>query len=498
MAAHARQGLTNAASALDRAATILSDIDPDAVADVRPLRTRLDDLVVGNSAVGTMWATTSDGFTWINNNTDNKLHTDIRQESWYISLKRSPQKFLVGPTGLGTVVKRQRFTLARSIIDRSGAFAGVVVAGVDQGYLSEIYREVRKDSNVVLAALNADGDVLTAMPEPGEEQTAEIRRLIKERLSGRTFDVETNNRFYAARRLDPVPVVLIAATDLEVGMADWRARSIRVVLIGVFASLGFLTLTLLGIRAVTREYRARHALAKANETLEERVKERTQTVELLFRELNHRVKNNLQIIASLLRLQSRKSRDPDLRLSLQDSINRIFAIADVHGEIENVSGGAINLRTYVGKIVSRICDAMRKPEQDIKVHLEVADSEISLDLAVLVAIVINETVTNAFKHAFAHRLCGTIDIGVRQDGTDIVLTVWNDGAGGLKQTDDEPVSSGLGSSIIGMLVQQMAGTLDVDRSEGYRVTIRVPTGLRTGPCSGRATCETLYTAKDQR
>jgi two-component sensor histidine kinase len=474
IASHAEQGLSNAVLGLARAADVVAAIDPAAVDDVSGLRTRLDDMVVGNSAIGTLWAVSREGTTWVNNNSSTKLSTDVSAEPYFTQLRKDPSRLVVGATGVGSVVKRLRFPLARAVIDERGGFAGAVVAGIDQGFLTSIFKRVRQDSAVALAALNDSGDVLAMEPELPAAAVDRIRSIIRTAEPGRA--VEESGWLYEVRHLSAAPVSVVAGTDLEAGFSEWRARSLRLALLGALMIAGFLALTVQGLRAVAREEKAAASLRAMNETLEARVGERTRTVELLFRELNHRVKNNLQIIASLLRLQMRKSQDPTLRAALQDSVNRVFAIADVHGEIEGGRDGSVPLDSYVGKIVRRICDAMQKPDQTIAVGLKVEGAELALDRAVLVAIALNETVTNAFKHAFVDRTDGRLDIEVALADGSLMLVVRNDVKPGDPEPQDRPApGSGLGSSIVEMLVQQMAGHLAVERTDGfYTVRISVP------------------------
>lgn len=471
VAAYAEQGLGNAVLAMRRAAEVLADVDPSAVTDVVPYRTRLDDLVTGNPAVGTLWATGPDGITWLNNNSNVRPDFDNRDAPYFRAARAHPDRLFVGEPELGTVRKRMRIPLAAAIAAPDGSFRGAVVAGIDQSFFQTVFNRVTRESAVSVLALDEGGGLLASQPAPPAGMLALARNLAAEAEDGERR--ESGGWLFAVRRLDGVPVVLVAATDLWPAFAEWRARSLQTALIGLVAVIGFVLLTIQGVRAVGREETAVESLRRANETLEARVRERTRTVELLFRELNHRVKNNLQIIASLLRLQIRKSADPQVRATLQDSVNRVFAIADVHGELEGARDGSVGLRSYVGKIVSRICEAMRKPDQTIDVDLSVDDAELPLDRAVLVAIAINETVTNAFKHAFAGRDRGRLAIAVRMGERALELTVANDVTDG-DRPDGDTGSTGLGASIVEMLVQQLAGTLVIERSTEYTVRITVP------------------------
>lgn len=471
LAAHAEQGMRNAAAVLTRAAEIVAGVDPDDVHDVAPLALRLDDLAVGNPAIGTMWVVDRRGFTWVNSRAVTRTRNDVRDRAYFRAVRERPDLLYVGRPELGSVVQRMRSPVARALLDSKGEFAGAVVAGVDQGFFSTIYGRVLRDPDSGAAALNAAGEILAAAPPAMSARLAPLARRIATAEDGERIEAE--GWLYAVRRLEDAPVTLVAATDLDVAFADWKARSLRLGAIGAVTVLGFALLTLHGLRAVRREEATAADLRHANETLERRVAERTRTVELLFRELNHRVKNNLQIIASLLRLQIRRTTDPGVKAVLQDSVNRVFAIADVHGELEGGRDGSVRLATYVGRIVDRICEAMRKPDQTIDVAVAVEDVELPLDRAVLVAIALNETVTNAFKHAFADRVHGRLDIAVRIDGDQLEIAVANDVVG-ADPADAPTRGSGLGAQIVDMLVRQMNGTVAVERGTGYRVVIRVP------------------------
>jgi len=475
LAAHAEQGLRNAAAVLTRAADIVADLDPDKVTDVTALALRLDDLVVGNPAVGTMWVVDRRGFTWVNNKATTRARTDVRSRAYFRAVRERPDGLYIGRPELGSVVQRMRSPVALALHDHGGAFAGAVVAGVDQGFFSTIYGRVLRDPHSGAAALNDAGEILASAPPAMAGRVADLTTRLATAADGAL--IEDGGWLYAVRRLDDAPVTLVAATDLGVAFADWKARSLRLGAIGAVTALCFALLTLHGLRAVRREEAAAASLRHANETLERRVRERTHTVELLFRELNHRVKNNLQIIASLLRLQIRRTTDPSVKAVLQDSVNRVFAIADVHGELEGGRDGSVRLATYVERIVERICEAMRKPEQAIVVTVAVADVELPLDRAVLVAIALNETVTNAFKHAFADRSHGRLDIALRLDGETLEIAVSNDVVAAAPPADGPTRGSGLGAQIVDMLVRQMNGSVAVERADGYRVVIRVPVGV---------------------
>ncbi len=214
-----------------------------------------------------------------------------------------------------------------------------------------------------------------------------------------------------------------------------------------------------------------------NRSLEQRVAERTgqlnasleeQTV--MLREIHHRVKNNLQILISLLNLQSRAEPDGNIRAALKETQNRIRAMALVHEKLyqsENIS--IVHLADYLGFLGSGIISSVGVTRN---ISLDIQANGISLDLnaAIPVGLIVNELVSNAVRHAFFERTGGVISITVSRDGDNLNLVVSDNGRGiPVPVNWKNPPSIGL--RLVNILVEQLHGTIELDRNNGTSFSI---------------------------
>ncbi len=192
----------------------------------------------------------------------------------------------------------------------------------------------------------------------------------------------------------------------------------------------------------------------AQQRIESALRERT----VLLQEVHHRVKNNLQIIASLLRLQGRAA-EPEVALALQDSENRVMAMALTHQLLyERTDFSALELGSYLKRLVGSLRDAHGPLMARIQLKVEAPDSGLHIELsqAVPVALVVNELLTNALKHAFVPDRTGTIEVKAARVADQIAVTVSDDGCG-LPADSLLAEGSGLGFSLVTLLTQQLRG-----------------------------------------
>ena len=179
----------------------------------------------------------------------------------------------------------------------------------------------------------------------------------------------------------------------------------------------------------------------------------------VIREMHHRVKNNLQTIAMLLRLQLRDGREVSGREVLTETINRVLSIAAVH-EILSVEGfRLINLRQLLERVADSVTHGMTRPGVSIDVSVRGDDIYLASQQATSLALAVNELLQNAFEHAFPQRTTGRIEIRVTQQETGLMLEVEDDGRG-LPQKFDLTTGADLGLKIVHALVtEDLGGTL---------------------------------------
>jgi len=228
-------------------------------------------------------------------------------------------------------------------------------------------------------------------------------------------------------------------------------------------------------------------LRLAKENLDKRVDERTRDLleanqqitnslrekEVLLKEIHHRVKNNLQIVSSLLYLQSRRIADVDTVSLFEDSKQRIFAMALVHETLYSSNDlSKIDFFGYVKMLVSELEEVYRHIDPSINCLVEI-EKVITLDIdcAIPCGLIVNELVSNAFKHAFRKSHGGTIVVRMTKDDQGkITLAIIDDGIG-LPIDFDVSDSSNMGLEIVSLLVSQLDGEIDFVSDHGTRIEI---------------------------
>jgi PAS domain S-box-containing protein len=194
--------------------------------------------------------------------------------------------------------------------------------------------------------------------------------------------------------------------------------------------------------------------------------------EILIREIHHRVKNNLQIITGLLDMTRTRAQDPVTAGILTDMMLKIRTMAQIHTRLyESHQYGLIYLGDQIRDMVTDLSSIYGKSGPAISCEVDVADISLPVDLAVPCALAINEILSNSFKHAFTGRRHGTIRIFARKEGTQVVVSIRDNGTGIPENVDPDRTSS-LGLKLIRNLVQQLRGTIAIESTrEGTQVTI---------------------------
>jgi two-component sensor histidine kinase len=190
-----------------------------------------------------------------------------------------------------------------------------------------------------------------------------------------------------------------------------------------------------------------------------------------IREIHHRVKNNLQTVASLLRLQARRNERLDVRQALEESERRIRSIAVVHETLSHERSDMVDFDQVAGEVVHMVSDGLTGPEVDLAV--EGSCGPVIADVATPLAVVLSELLQNSVEHAFGEE-GGTIGVRLERLDGEVLLEVWDDGRG-LPEGFSLESSSGLGLQIARALVEsELGGTLALDGGKGTRARVTVP------------------------
>ncbi|WPP48732.1 histidine kinase dimerization/phosphoacceptor domain -containing protein [Catalinimonas niigatensis] len=222
-------------------------------------------------------------------------------------------------------------------------------------------------------------------------------------------------------------------------------------------------------------------IQEKNQALEQLLVEK----ERLLKEIHHRVKNNLQIVMSLLNSQIASLQDKVALSAIQDSQNRVQAMALIHQKLYQAEGVArIPMQAYVEEVVAYLQDTYALSRQ-VSFKLDIEPIELDVNLAVPLGLIINEAITNAFKYAFPEERPGTVQVSLLQkDDTSYALTIEDDGVG-LPKGYDPSQSRSLGMTLIHGFSAQLGGALNIGSSQGVKISLLF-TDEKLSPISKKA------------
>lgn len=207
---------------------------------------------------------------------------------------------------------------------------------------------------------------------------------------------------------------------------------------------------------------------------EKRLRSSLKEKEILLKEVHHRVKNNLQLIQSLLNLQEREKENGLLASSLEDTRNRISAMALIHENLyRSANVGNINFTHYIETLVGHLIRSHRIPGKEVLTNYSIADIAIPLDVAIPCGLIINELVTNSLKHAFDQTAIPQLSLRLENPNNgEIKLSITDNGRGIGEETLQEETPS-LGLKLVRILAEeQLEGTLKISAAEGTATVIQ--------------------------
>ena len=192
--------------------------------------------------------------------------------------------------------------------------------------------------------------------------------------------------------------------------------------------------------------------------------------EFLLKEIHHRVKNNLGIVSSLLDLQADKIKDPNIVSAIEESRNRVYSMSMIHQKLyqgKNLS--SISMKEYLVDLCKHILDSFGEEER-IEFSYDLEDMELDVDSAIPVGLIVNELLTNSFKHAFPNDRSGIINITFKHISEErVLLEVSDNGIGILESEKKDGKGSGFGTQLIDLLIQQLDGSMTTINDIGTKI-----------------------------
>lgn len=313
---------------------------------------------------------------------------------------------------------------------------------------------VDREGRIVL--INAQAERVFGYPR--EELLGQlVEKLIPEQFSGHHPAYRTG--FLA----DPHPRPMGSGRDLYARHQDGSEFPVEIGLNPIETEEGIMVLA--SIVDITERQRAQQKLERA-------LQEKT----VLLNEVHHRVKNNLQVVSSLLNLQATHTSDMRLRAVLAESQNRVRAMALTHQLLyERKDYSRIDLGEYLERLAQLLLSSYREDSTHISLRRALPAAPLFLDLerAIPCGLVVTELVTNAFKHAFPAGRKGEVRIELQALDDELELVVADDGAGLPGDFDLANVTS-LGLQLVPLLADQLGGRFTVEGGPGARFSLRFP------------------------
>ncbi len=255
--------------------------------------------------------------------------------------------------------------------------------------------------------------------------------------------------------------------QLSADEAEERSKQLNYFII---ASILFLGLAALAFRAFQSNKKKKEQLGIQNRIIEKSLSEK----EVLMKEIHHRVKNNLQVVSSLLNLQSNYIKDEQAQDAVRDSRNRVQSMALIHQNLyqeENLTG--IQIREYIGTLCDSLFSSYNISPNKIKLIKDIQPLMLDVDTVIPLGLIFNELISNSLKYAFQKNgKEGIIKIGVREEKGLLRLFVYDNGSGfpdDFKHTHTQS----FGHKMINAFLQKMEGTINMYNEDGAKVDIEI-------------------------
>lgn len=439
--------------------------------------------------------------------------TTAATRDWFKTLRDTQTQSVQSTAYYGEISKQWLIATAKRRNNPDGGFAGAYVLGVP---ISSLVRQLDGrglSEGTEIALLDASGQVFASnhwsMLDEGVMVKLKLNKtgfFNLKSISGQDREAAivplADNDFYALLSAPkPLPIALenvSAFGNFALPLLAWLLALVtawlamdRLVLrwldylrriAGLYASG---KLSVQPLRARRQAPGEINVLADTLEEMAVRVRDRTENLEnaiaardAAMKEIHHRVKNNLQIINSLLSLQSRKVKDPAAVVVLDDARARINALSLIHRSLyEHNDIRSVEVKTFFSDLASQLDQALGAEDQKIRIESAIDVDTVDADVAVPLALFTAEAVTNAVKHAFPkHRgvLAGRVLVSYKVSETEALLTVEDDGIGGVEA--EAASASGIGGTLMSAFAKQVHGKLEEGKPEGggRYVRIRIP------------------------
>ena len=448
------------------------------------------------------------------------LRNSVRVEDrdWFLDVKGGAD-FTVSDLLVSRWLGKWGIVSAVPLLDSEGGVNGAVALFISLDWLTSRYRDAAPGDDTALALLDSKGEVLSVEPQSSLQSRLPSREIITSHIGKRALEGQA--RAFRARSVDgrwrlyaispllegrifvilgtPVltavgPLALQVAWGVLTPFLMW-ALAIAVVWFGIehlvvrwITYLERITSAYAAGRHGVRPERVSAAPAEIRslgETFsrmadlissrENELRDSLTQKELLVREIHHRVKNNLQLVMSLLNLHARRIRDPRAEEAFAEARSRINALATLHRRLyESENLQEIDLHWFLEDLCAELRRGGLSRGRNVELVVESPSEVIGPELAVPLGLLVTEAITNAYKHAFVDRTQGRITVQVQRESPEYLLIRIRDDGSGFDPENLSTDSTGLGRSLIEAFVRQLHGELNIISEDGTVVEVRFP------------------------
>ena len=436
----------------------------------------------------------------------------VADEKWFRDVM-SGDAFVVSDLVVSRWLESWGMVTAVPLVDDTGVIDGSVALIIGLDWVTRRYQRAASNDNTALALLDSNGDPITSRAEhsplleglPSADLVDRHLRARTQTFTARGLDGTW--RIYAISPLLDGRIFVILGTPMLAAMGPlalqvaWGvltpllmwALAIAVVWFGIehlvvrwITYLDRITSAYAAGRHSVRPERTAAAPAEIRnlgetftrmaDTIQAREAELRESLaqkEVLVREIHHRVKNNLQLVMSLLNLHARRIRDPRAEAAFAEARSRINALATLHRRLyESENLQEVDLRWFLKDLCAELRRGGLPGTQDVDLTVTAPDEVIGPDIAVPLGLLVTEAITNAYKHAFSGVDQGVIEVIVRRDSDETLTLIVRDNGVGFDSTAAGEAASGLGRSLIDAFVRQLHGELRIGSDQGTEVEVR--------------------------
>ena len=368
--------------------------------------------------VDALWLTDQDGWPRVTSRQFPAPRIDTSDREYFIILRDRRSGPQVSRLIASRATQGSNIVFARRLEDGGGTFKGIAQAVLSPAYFLDFYQSLALPAGTEVTLFRDDRAVLVRYPAVPDELALRLEKWVSpppgwgeaEAGSDRAVSqADGAERVESWRRVGRFPIHVAVGHAVPEIEADWRHL---ILMQGSFVTAALLTVGLVTLLAWRLAKREERTLAG----LEDRVRQRTEDLaaalaarELLLKEVHHRVKNNLQLVSSLLGIQSRRAADPNTQRSLEDASARVTAIAELH---RNLYRGDRPDRVEISSYLRQLCEDLSSasPQSADGVKLLTEPMELPADTVVPLALIVSELFTNALKHAYVDGRTGRVTV----------------------------------------------------------------------------------------